>query len=791
MRIFKKRKTETESVKICEGITMSETFWNREEKRIQTLMLKGLLIYLTTMGGIGSYLSAVGVSCRWTAVNLTLLAASFVCALCFYRRLFENIGYMILFAFAVLFGYRHRIEINQGFYVVINRTLEHMAEYFNLKSLKTYDQQVADPHQAVTIAAVFIGVILCVIFNVLITRHMQYAAVFALTVTVLLIPLYMDLQTGPGYLMMLLTGVTVLFILRGGRSYHVTENNRIYERVKRSKKILKVKTIYNFIAYLQIFFAAAVTVILTVLVVYTIIPQEELADKSRKNLWKKGTQEEMEILISSGLEGFFNQYSNTGGMNHGRLGGVSSITLDYETDLEVTFTPYTDERIYLKSFDGVSYRPYENRWVSQKEGMAYDKWLHNEAWKLQEAYMSGQEYAARGKMRIADQVEGRTEVFMPYYTVQTIYDAYDYNTGTAEYYPRLPENQTEIWPSVPEEGTSDNPLSSLGGEDSIQTEISGCLELPIENYSVISNLCESWNIRGTPQEITEKIASYFQKNVPYTYTPGKTPEDEDFINYFLTERKKGLCTHFASAAVLMFRYRGIPARYVEGYVIDYSEVLEGSLTEETYENYYEGYSKLGKTGVVKVEVTDADAHAWVEIFTPEKGWHPVEVTPSANEAAGEGNFWRNFLRMFESGEKDGEPAGDTEGKEPQTETGEQILRGAGKTVTAFLTVLLCLGLLYPLGRYLNYRARYQRADRNDRVILAYQRYLNHKKRKEKALKNQLNYEEQIQYLEEKGYLRFSSGEERENILHILNQAGFSDREISEEEYEKILKILKK
>lgn len=98
------------------------------------------------------------------------------------------------------------------------------------------------------------------------------------------------------------------------------------------------------------------------------------------------------------------------------------------------------------------------------------------------------------------------------------------------------------------------------------------------------------------------------KDYTYTLSPGGTPNDKDFIEYFLTENKKGYCVHFASAATLMFRYYGIPARYVEGYYVSPSQFKDGV-----------------------AEVLDSDAHAWVEIFDNYLGWIPVEVTVGQNE----------------------------------------------------------------------------------------------------------------------------------------------------------------
>ena len=85
-----------------------------------------------------------------------------------------------------------------------------------------------------------------------------------------------------------------------------------------------------------------------------------------------------------------------------------------------------------------------------------------------------------------------------------------------------------------------------------------------------------------------------------------TPEGEDFVRYFLEESHRGYCMHFASAAVLLFRTAGVPARYVSGY----SAQIEA-----------------GGTSKVK----DSSAHAWVEIYQEGYGWYPVDVTPPYEE----------------------------------------------------------------------------------------------------------------------------------------------------------------
>ena len=117
-----------------------------------------------------------------------------------------------------------------------------------------------------------------------------------------------------------------------------------------------------------------------------------------------------------------------------------------------------------------------------------------------------------------------------------------------------------------------------------------------------------------------KIASYIQSylyyNEEYSLEPGRTPEGKDLVSYFLFENKKGYCSHFASAATMLFRTMGVPARYVEGYYANRDTMT--------------GADKTLKDGEYEttVELTDKNAHAWVEIYLSGCGWVPVEVTKS-------------------------------------------------------------------------------------------------------------------------------------------------------------------
>ena len=98
------------------------------------------------------------------------------------------------------------------------------------------------------------------------------------------------------------------------------------------------------------------------------------------------------------------------------------------------------------------------------------------------------------------------------------------------------------------------------------------------------------------------IQEYVRSSAAYDLNTPTMPKDsEDFAIWFLQESDTGYCVHFATAATVLLRAAGIPARYVEGYLV---EANRGTTT-----------------------VSAADAHAWVEYLVPHVGWVVLEATP--------------------------------------------------------------------------------------------------------------------------------------------------------------------
>ncbi len=129
------------------------------------------------------------------------------------------------------------------------------------------------------------------------------------------------------------------------------------------------------------------------------------------------------------------------------------------------------------------------------------------------------------------------------------------------------------------------------------------LQLPENTSPRARALATQWQRESSgPQQVAQVALDYFRReNFVYTLSPpllGDDPVDE-----FLFNTRRGFCEHYAAAFVTLMRAAGIPSRVVVGY-------LGGELN--TAGDY--------------LIVRQSDAHAWAEIWLPERGWVRVDPT---------------------------------------------------------------------------------------------------------------------------------------------------------------------
>ena len=93
----------------------------------------------------------------------------------------------------------------------------------------------------------------------------------------------------------------------------------------------------------------------------------------------------------------------------------------------------------------------------------------------------------------------------------------------------------------------------------------------------------------------------------YTLHRGPQKKRGDLVANFLFDNPRGHCEYFASAMTVMCQIVGIPARLVSGYM----------------------GGELNKAGGF-YQFRQRDAHTWVEVFLPDRGWTRYDPTPPAS-----------------------------------------------------------------------------------------------------------------------------------------------------------------
>lgn len=111
-----------------------------------------------------------------------------------------------------------------------------------------------------------------------------------------------------------------------------------------------------------------------------------------------------------------------------------------------------------------------------------------------------------------------------------------------------------------------------------------------------------------PYQYIPRVLEYVSTSARYDLNTPAVPDGEDFVSWFLHDSETGYCVHYATAATILLRCLGVPARYVTGY---YTDVYENEWTT----------------------VTSDDAHAWVEIYLNGIGWLRDDPTPAADTPA--------------------------------------------------------------------------------------------------------------------------------------------------------------
>ncbi len=224
----------------------------------------------------------------------------------------------------------------------------------------------------------------------------------------------------------------------------------------------------------------------------------------------------------------------------------------------------------------------------------------------------------------------------------------------------------------------------------------------LSNIPAIKQIAKNFDLpyNATTHDKVLKAVQFLVSNYTYTTSPAKgTSKNLTPFESFLTETREGSSVQFATALTLILRELGVPARYVEGYIAT-------------------SFESNGEAGGYTDELTDRNAHAWVEVYYPGYGWMTYEASPRYVK-----DYYGNAIKL-KSGSTSGDnitplpdvPGGSTDNIIDTDYSGSLLPSGPisdpngneipwGKILRATLGTAIIILALFLITRYIKHKAR--------------------------------------------------------------------------------------
>ncbi len=152
-------------------------------------------------------------------------------------------------------------------------------------------------------------------------------------------------------------------------------------------------------------------------------------------------------------------------------------------------------------------------------------------------------------------------------------------------------------------------LSYRANLDEAPLQLQRALTLPRGYNPRAIELAAEWRAQNAdPAALVKTALTYFNReNFEYTLEPPLLGMNS--VDDFLFKTRQGFCEHYAGSFVFLMRAAGVPARVITGY--------QGG-----------EYNDLGGYYILR----QSDAHAWAEVWLPERGWVRIDPTAAISPA---------------------------------------------------------------------------------------------------------------------------------------------------------------
>lgn len=623
-----------------DGLFLDNKVYITDEKKpglpIQSRIVQLIAILIGSWGSIGVLMESIAIPANIFIVDIAILFCVVILfALCLVPGL-DLVKLFFGFLFYGLFLFSRLHPLQNGFYILENQVLVRMEEYYEFQTAEF----IADYTTAgidCTLLLIMIVIPVVMLLTVAVVRN-RLAGIAGI---VLFLPVTISFIFGliPSERYLIAYLAAVLYLSRSGYSNHkITDKEQklLYQRIN-SK--------------------AAVWLSMICLVIFFLLKLFISEEKYESINLIKNTKVELQTAMFNfsleDLTGGFSDLSlfpgsSAGGLEGGELGNVGKVKYTESEQLRVTaerdvFTT----NFYLKGYVGSVYTG--DSWVGHNKKMDKEykeladnipKEEFNAVNQVSKMLKLGGSIDVRGylctfplnSISIEYNKANKKYMYVPYYTdfenrknvkyIQDLYaapekkrDEYTYDFYNFIRYRRALNIDVHGKSTY----VNDEIRTLLEYEQLYRDFVyEAYTELPEEGLVRLKADFSSHS--GSINDKISSVISYLNVNTTYSLSPGKLPKGEDFVEYFLYENKKGYCAHYASAATLMLRSMGVPARYVEGYVISPSDIAHNKITDTDKESLDEGNE-------IKISVKDYNAHAWVEIYFDKAGWIPFDFTP--------------------------------------------------------------------------------------------------------------------------------------------------------------------
>ncbi|MCM1468820.1 MAG: transglutaminase-like domain-containing protein, partial [Alistipes sp.] len=662
----------------------------------------------------------------------------------------------------------------------------------------------------ITVFLIFVGAFELLLYHMWIGERIRLFDILLISFGPYIVPLFVNIYPDDLYVACLMTAYIALIILCLGT--HVRNKQNVYtKRNPWSKKVKGFSYGANGLTYLASILSAFIITLCILLFVSLAMPYSTYVRNQKTSVLKEEVTDSVKYFVTFGLSGYFNRYRATGGLNDGRLGGIHSVRPDYETDLTVTLVPTSYRPVYLRGFVGIEYtdRQWYNSTGLLEAGLAdieqYNYFENDAILRNEYASLSAQNiFRSPSRIDVFNAGANPNYDYYPYYTDPELVPPYELEeNGTpasgsvsTRYFLWNTEKSYYFYPELTTLKNVPEPLS--------YDVLLPYLQVPSETKQAIvafleeNDLCTEYivpdfyynQLSGAELlTVINRLSDTLSNDFVYSLNPGITPNRYDFVGYFLNENKKGFCAHFATSATLILRSLGVPARYVEGYVLSFDDMSNVRAAENAeLSDYIDTSVYTSDLAVIQADIGDDKAHAWVEYYDPAFGWRVFEATTASFESSATPDFWGNLMNLLNAGNNFENNTDDITGIGISTKSLSQVLLR--------ILIVLLLIIVAIIGAYLSYRftkryRSYHRNRRNINVRNFYKIIAYSITRKHEEFAYILTFKEQSEFI--RTHYKLSekfSDTSFEKLNSILERSAFSNTEISATEYQFAMTLLK-